>query len=237
MKSLSEALSVVALLPEPFAADATLIGPIPYTSFAASPLARALFDHFQSGDLGDRLPNTWGIPALHGIASRPAGLTDRVYADDAPNGSGASGHTWYFDGVSSITFTFSTALLGALPTYAGLVWTDLGLANVRKGLDSVLFEAFDTMNNSLGLIGPSALGDGLFAGQTAEDRFFGITSAGGIGSVRISLLHSTEQGLDNLQCDFNKLAQVAAGSDPAATLAVLVVGGAGAGFTRRRLHG
>ena len=93
------------------------------------------------------------------------------------------------------------------------------------------------MNNSLGLIGPSALGDELFAGQTAEDRFFGITSAGGIGSVRISLLHSTEQGLDNLQRDFNKLEQFATGSDPAATLAVLVVGRTGAGFTRRRLHG
>jgi hypothetical protein len=236
MKSLSEALSVVALLPEPFAADATLIGPLPYTSFAASPFARALFDHSQSGDLKDRLPNAWGIPASHGIASRPAGLSDGV-DDDAPNGSGTSGHTWYFDGVSSITFTFSTALLGVLPTHAGLVWTDLGFANVRKGLDSVLFEAFDKVNNSLGLIGPSALGDELFAGQTAEDRFFGITSAGGIGSVRISLLHSTEQGLDNLQRDFNKLAQFATGSDPAATLAVLVVGRTGAGFTRRRLHG
>jgi hypothetical protein len=30
---------------------------------------------------------------------------------------------------------------------------------------------------------------------------------------------------------------MAAGSDPAATLAVLVVGRTGAGFTRRRLHG
>ena len=236
MKSMSEALSVVALLPEPFAADATLIGPIPYASFADSPFARALFDYFQPEDVED-LPDAWGIPASHGIASRPAGLSDRVDAGDMPNGSGASGHTWYFDGVSSITFTFSTALLGALPTHAGLVWTDLGFANVRKGLDSVLFEAFDMVNNSLGLIGPSALGDGLFAGQTAEDRFFGITSAGGIGSVRISLLHSTEQGLDNLQNDFKKLAQLAVGSGPAATLAMLVVGCTGTGFTRRRLHG
>jgi hypothetical protein len=237
MKSLSEALSVVALLPEPFAANATLIGPISYTSFADSSFARALFDCFQPEDLEDRLPNAWDIPASHGIASWPAGLSERVDADDSLNGTGASGHTWYFDGISSITFTFSTALLGALPIHAGLVWTDLGLANVRKGFDSVLFEAFDTVNNSLGLIGPSALGDGLFAGQTAEDRFFGITSAGGIGSVRISLLHNTEQGLDNLQYDFEKFAQVAAGPDPAAMLAVLVVGRTGGGFTRRRLHG
>ncbi|MEO8768366.1 MAG: hypothetical protein ABI363_08535 [Nitrosospira sp.] len=237
MKSLSEALSVVALLPEPFAADATLIGPVPYTSFADNLFTRALFDCFQPEDLEEHLPNAWGIPASHGIAPGPAGLSDRVDPDDVPSGSGASGHTWYFDGVSSITFTFSLALLGTLPVHAGLVWTGLGLANIRKGFNSVLFEAFDTVNNSLGLIGPSALGDGLFAGQTAEDRFFGITSASGIGSVRISLLHSTEQGLDNLQKDFKKFAQLAADPDLAATLAVLVVGRTGAGFTRRRLHG
>ncbi len=197
----------------------------------------SLVDCFQPEDMEEHPPNAWGIPASHGIASGPAGLSDRVDPEDVLNGSGASGHTWYFDGVSSITFTFSTALLGALPVHAGLVWTDLGLANIRKGFDSVLFEAFDTGNNSLGLIGPSALGDGLFAGQTAEDRFFGITSAGGIGSVRISLLHSTEQGLDNLQNDFRRLTQSAAGSGPAATLAMLVVGRTGIGFTRRRLHG
>ncbi len=237
MKRLSAALSVVALLPEPLGANATLIRPIPYTSFADSPFARTLFDCFKPEDLEDSLLNTLGVPALHGMASWCARLGGSADADDGPiNGSGASGHTWYFDGVSSITFTFSIALLGALPIHAGLVWTDLGLANVRRGFDSVLFEAFDTVNNSLGLIGPSVLGDGLFAGQTAEDRFFGVTSAGGIGSVRISLLNSTGQGLDNLQYDFTKFAQPAADPDPAATLAVLVAGHAGAGFTRRRLH-
>ncbi|WP_156972525.1 hypothetical protein [Nitrosospira sp. NpAV] len=238
MKSLSTALSVVALLPEPLAANATLIDPVPYSSFAGSPSARALFDYFELEHPEDCLSNVSDGLAPHGVASRSASRGDWINADRSPpNGSGASGHTWYFNGVSSITFTFSTALLGALPNHAGLIWTDLGLANVRKGFDSILFEAFDTAHNLLGIIGPSALGDGLFAGQTAEDRFFGVTSASGIGSVRISLLHSTEQGLDNLQYDLAKLMPFSADPDPANTLAVLVVGRAGDGFTRRHLQG
>ena len=171
------------------------------------------------------------------MASRRAGAWGSDDVDDGLiNDAGMSGHTWYFDGISSMIFTFSAALLGTLPTHAGLVWTDLGLANVRAGSCSVLLEAFDIGNNLLGLIGPSALGDELFAGQMAEDRFFGITNGDGIGSVRISLLNSSEQGLDKLQYDATKFAQFAADPDPAATLALLVVDRTGTGFTRRRLH-
>ena len=139
------------------------------------------------------------------MASRRAGAWGSDDVDDGLiNDAGTSGHTWYFDGISSMIFTFSAALLGTLPTHAGLVWTDLGLANVRAGSCSVLLEAFDMGNNLLGLIGPSALGDELFAGQMAEDRFFGITNGDGIGSVRISLLNSSEQGLDKLPSDGTK---------------------------------
>ena len=237
MESMSAALSVVALLPEPLGANATLISPISYSSFADSPFARTLFDYFKPEDLEDTLFNTSGTPTSYKLMLQPDDQSDLADADDdSIESSGTSSHTWYFDGVSSITFTFSAALLGALPTHAGLVWTDIGLANVRAGLDSILFEAFDTGNNSLGLIGPSALGDGLFAGQTAEDRFFGITSAGGISSVRISLLNSTERGLDNPQYDFTKFAQSVADPSSTVTLAVLVVGIAGTGFKRQYLQ-
>ena len=238
MKSLSAALSVVALLPEPLAANATLMGPVPYSSFVSNPSARALFDYFELEHLEDRLLDASETLASHAVTSHPVNLNNGADAGrSSANGSENSGYTWYFNGVSSITFTFSAALLGALPNHAGLVWTDAGLTNVRKGCDSVLFEAFDTANNLLGIIGPPALGDGLFAGQTAEDRFFGITSASGIGSVRISLIHSTEQGLGKLQYDLTKFTPFSADPDPAATLAVLVVGRAGDGFKRRRLHG
>jgi hypothetical protein len=237
MKNLSSALSVIALLPEPLAANATLIGPIPYASFAGSPFARALFDYFQLEDFERSLFNpSDDDPTSPGSALQPASLIHSLDADDGSiNGAGTSSHTWFFDGVSSLTFIFSTALLGALPTHAGMVWTDVGLANLREGFASILFEAFDAGNNLLGIIGPSALGDGLFAGQTTEDRFFGITSASGIASVRISLLNSTEQGMDRLQDSFAEFAKSATVAEPA-TLALLVAGRDGTGFVRRRFH-
>ncbi len=35
-------------------------------------------------------------------------------------------------------------------------------------------------------IGPVAIADGSISGETAEDRFFGVTNPGGISSIRIS---------------------------------------------------
>lgn len=235
MKNLSAALSVIALLPEPLAGNATLVGPIPYTSFSNSPFARALFDCFQLEDFERGLFNSSDDgPASPGSALQRANL---IHSPDADDGSinGTSNDIWFFDGVSTLTFMFSTALLGALPTHAGMVWTDAGFANVREGFDSILFEAFDAANNLLGIVGPSVLGDGLFAGQTTEDRFFGVTSASGIGSVRISLLNSTEQGINRLQDSFAEFAKPATAAEPA-TLALLVAGHAGTGFVRRRFH-
>ncbi|MDQ3185417.1 MAG: hypothetical protein M3Q16_02935 [Pseudomonadota bacterium] len=226
MKNLSAALSVIALLPEPLAANATLIDPIPYTSFASSPFSRSLFGYFQPEDFEVGLLNASGNSTSLGSLFQPASVNHTLDAeDDSINDSGTASHTWFFNGVSSLTFIFSKALLGALPTHAGLVWTDVGLTNVREGFDSILFEAFDAADNLLGIVGPSTLGNGLFAGQTSEDRFFGVTSSSGIGSVRISLLSSTEQ----------EFAQSSTVAEPA-TLALLVAGRAGTGFIRKRFH-
>lgn len=163
----------------------------------------------------------------------PGALTDSVDNDDgSTDGFGTSGHSWYSNGNSSLTFTFDAGLLGALPTHAGLVWTDVGFASGTNGFDNVTFEAFDAANNSLGIIGPSALGDGLFGGQTAEDRFFGVTSASGIGSIRITSANSTDWEMDHLQYGL-------APSAPAAVpepglLALLGIGLVGIGMMRRR---
>jgi hypothetical protein len=130
-------------------------------------------------------------------------------------------------------------LLGSLPTDAGLLWTDVGLANVRAGSDSVLFEAFDASHNLLGVIGPSSLGDGLFAGQTAEDRFFGVTSPGGIASIRITSLSSTERDMDQPQhgpAEAMRLMGLGRDGESPIFLALLIIGSAGAQFKRRHLQ-
>lgn len=239
MKNLNGPLSVVALLAEPFAANATLVGPIPYRCFADYPSVRAAFSAFPLENFENDAPGEpaaivmpFGTPyASNGNPFDPdAGIGHAM--EDAP----ATGHTWFASSEASLTFTFSTALLGSLPTDAGLLWTDVGLANVRSGSDSVLFEAFDAAHNLLGVIGPSSLGDGLFAGQTAEDRFFGVTSPGGISSIRITSLSSTEPDTDDFERDAMKAMGAGRDSEPPTFLALLIVGRAGIRFKRRHLQ-
>jgi hypothetical protein len=234
MKNLNGPLSVIALLAEPFAANATLVGPIPYRCFADYPSVRAAFSAFPLEDFESDMLSESSAIVMPGSWS------------DAPNRGGAGmegnageGDTWFASSDASITFTFSTALLGSLPTDAGLLWTDIGLANVRAGSDSVLFEAFDASHNLLGVIGPSSLGDGLFAGQTAEDRFFGVTSPGGIASIRITSLSSTERDMDQPQqepAEFMKAMGLARDGEVPTFLALLIVGSGGIQFKRRRLQ-
>lgn len=236
MRNLSTALSALAtvvLLTSPLAANGATFGPTPYLSFADSPFAATEFDYFHLENFEDGSLNTPGVVASAGMVLSPAALTDSVDNDDgSTDGSGISGHSWYSNGNSSLTFTFDAALLGALPTHAGLVWTDAGFASGRDGFDNVTFEAFDAANNSLGVIGLSALGDGLFGGQTAEDRFFGITSASGIGSIRITSANSTDWEMDHLQYGLAPSAPTTV-PEPG-MLALLGIGLVGIGIMRRR---
>jgi hypothetical protein len=52
---------------------------------------------------------------------------------------------------------------------------------------------------SLATIGPVTLGDGFATGGTEEDRFFGVSSLGGIESIRISMPMSVDWEVDHLQ--------------------------------------
>ena len=82
------------------------------------------------------------------------------------------GRSWFQNpGVTGVTFTFTGAVL---PTAFGLVVTDSG--------GPVTFSALDGSGNSLG----SILRTGFQGTGTAEDRFFGVTSAGGIKSIFVS---------------------------------------------------
>ena len=76
-------------------------------------------------------------------------------ADDGSiDGSGTAGRSFFSgSGPAGISFTFDAVALGVLPTHAGLVWTD--------GFGTTRFEAFDAANQSLGVVGPVSVADGL----------------------------------------------------------------------------
>jgi hypothetical protein len=155
------------------------LGPTPYLHTTDSPWASFIgTPDFSLEDFEDGLLNVPGVTASGGVVYGPNGLTDSVDGDDGlVDGNGTNGRSFFFGGGSTgITFTFSSAVLGALPQRAGIVWTD--------GAGIITFEAFDGSGVSLGtLTGDHA--DGSFAGTTAEDRFYGWESLGGIGSIKI----------------------------------------------------
>ena len=159
---------------------ATLLGPTAYLSAADSPfpLGTGSFclETFEDGLLD--VPGVTGNGSVIG----PSGITDSVDADDGSiDGSGTGGSSYFSgDGPGGITFTFDPGAPLGLPTSAGVVWTDGGLGV------SVTFEAFDQNGVSLGTVGPVAIADNSNAGETAEDRFFGVTNAGGISAIKVS---------------------------------------------------
>lgn len=183
------------------AALAGLLGPTPYLSSADSPFTGGSFSYFHLENFEDGALNTPGVSANAGIVLAPSINTDSVDGDDgAIDGSGQGGHSWFSNAsTTSFQFTFNAALLGALPTHVGIVWTDIG-QSVTGGLGTgaVTFEAFDENGLSLGIVGPTVLGDGSVGGGTAEDRFFGATNASGISSITISV-NSADWEVDHLQ--------------------------------------
>ena len=240
------ALVLVAL---PRVATAALLGPSPYLCFdhtGASPLTPTYtgscgtadspyaadanagnFTYFHLETFEDASFNTPGASAsAGGVGSVVFGKPDHdsVDADDgAIDGSGLGGDTYFFvTGTTGITFSFNAGVLGALPTNVGIVWTD--------GLNSINFEAFDAGGASLGTLAGNHA-DGSVVGQTAEDRFYGATYAGGISAIHISNSGGAIGGgieVDHLQ--YGLIAQI---PEPA-TLAIFGLGLAGLGFLRRR---
>ena len=195
----TKALLVTALLTPVALADG--LGPTPYLSFNDSPFNGLGFANFYLEDFEDGALSTPGVTASGGIVGNPSPQTDSVDADNGViDGSGTAGHSWFSNGaVNTFTFTFDAATLGALPTHAGLVWTDVGLAQPTIGVGDVSFEAFGPGGVSLGTLGPVTLGDGAVTGATAEDRFFGWIDAGGISSITISMPQSTDWEVDHVQ--------------------------------------
>lgn len=173
--------STSAGTPAPQVVSTALLGPTSYTSYANSPFNGQVFSYFHLEDFEDHLLNTPGVTASAGQVASTIfpGHIDSVDADDGViDGNGSSGDDYFSSpGSAGIDFTFNAATLGALPSHVGIVWTD--------GEGTTSFEAFDAANISLGVVGPIAIADGSSFGTTAEDRFFGVTHAGGISRIVI----------------------------------------------------
>jgi len=178
-----------ALLAVAGSANAQLLGPTggtglsgEYARASDSPFAATSFSYFHLEDFEDHLFNTPGVTgSAGGVTSVVFGplIHDSVDTDDGVlDGSGLNGDDYFAsNGNAGITFTFSAAVLGALPTHAGLVWTD--------GEGATTFEAFDHLGASLGVVTVNIAGAAV-SGQTAEDRFFGAIDPLGISAIKIS---------------------------------------------------
>lgn len=191
-------LAIVAVATAPVVAGATGLGPSPYLSFADSPFAGGAFVYFHLEDFEDGSLDVPGVAASTGSVLGAGSLTDSVDGDDgAIDGIGA-GSSWYVT-QNSVTFTFDANALGALPTHVGIVWTDVGFSTGVDGFGNVIFQSFDQNGDLLHTIGPVAVGDGLSTRHTAEDRFFGAVSTGGISRIVFTMPDSSDWELDHLQ--------------------------------------
>lgn len=195
-------LGIFAVLTLGAATQAATYGPSPYLSFADSPFSTVSFNWFYNETFEDGALNTPGLMVNGGqiLNVNVGGLfTDSVDADDGViDGLGLHGNSWWtgFPGFGNkIVFSFDANVLGALPTHVGLVWTD----SFPPGSDTVVFEAFDSSSNLVGSIGPSAVGDASNQGETGEDRFFGVSYAGGISRMELTMGGSTNFEVDHVQ--------------------------------------
>jgi hypothetical protein len=200
---------------------AQLIGPTPYLSPADSPFAGQSFSYFFLEDVEDGAINTTGLNVTGGglcIAGSTcfvgSGLIDSV----GNGGNGNVGHSIW--GTGPLTITFDASALGALPTAAGLVWTD--------GNNPITFEAFDQNGVSLGILTGNHA-DGSFSGGTEEDRFYGVINGSGISRLTIDNPPATE--IDHIQ--YGLLAAVAGVPEPG-TWAMMLLGFGAIGVALRR---
>ncbi|MDU8946610.1 VPLPA-CTERM sorting domain-containing protein [Ovoidimarina sediminis] len=174
---------------------ATFFGPTPYTSEADIP--DGLYDGGATFiETFEDLSLDGGITASAG-APYSASNTDSVDADDGSiDGSGLAGSSFFSgSGATGITFTFDTAV-----TAAGLVWTD--------GFGTITFSAFDATSTLIFTDTFTGIPDGTFGGTTGDDRFFGISDLGGIGSLFIS------NSSGGIEIDHIQYGVAANGSDP-----------------------
>jgi hypothetical protein len=156
--------------------------PIPYLSRADSPFQGVAFpSYFHFEDWEDGLVNTPGAtPSSTQLGSSFGALVDSIDGDDgAVDGkcekAGGSCDSGFGNGTFEVTF--DAAVLGGLPTHAGMAWTD-----GSTGCDAI-FEAYDANDVLIGTKTAVAVGDGTNVGAVAEDRFFSVVHAAGVKRI------------------------------------------------------
>jgi hypothetical protein len=189
-------VAVIAALGSSAPAALTLYGATPYLSSANSPFTGSGLDYFYLEDFEDGLLNTPGVTVDNGYWTRShygSSLIDSVDADDGLiDGFGNNGNSWFgSNGATGLTFTFNAVTLGALPTQAGIVWTD--------GANPITVSFYDSTHAFVGSISTTGIADGNYLGGTAEDRFFGISYDGGIRYMTITSGSGVGIEVDHLQ--------------------------------------
>ncbi|PQA86707.1 VPLPA-CTERM sorting domain-containing protein [Hyphococcus luteus] len=216
------------------AAHAAYVGGTSYQDFATdSPFAGADFSggYFYLENFEDAALDTPGVSASAGNVASLSGFSgaiiDSVDEDDGSvDGQCVGCDSWFYSsGPTGITFTFNEAVLGALPTHAGIVWTD--------GANDIQFEAFDADGDSLGVFGPFMnAGPGVADQDVVEDTFLGVIAATGVSAFHV-FSGSAGIEVDHLQYGLANLDGVSDVPVPAA-LPLFLAGLAGLGAARRR---
>ena len=156
--------------------------PIPYLSIADSRFQGVAFpSYYHFEDWEDAELNTPGASSTS-AAIGTGSLVDSVDGDDGvingkclkkDNVVCVSG----FSGSGTIDFTFDAAVLGALPTHVGIVWTD------GAPMCDAIFEAYDAANVLIGTKTAAKVGDADNLGGVAEDRFFSVVHLAGVARI------------------------------------------------------
>jgi hypothetical protein len=229
MKVLVAAGLSVSLILAMTNAGATPLGPTQYLSSANSPFSPFTgFTYFYLNDFEDALLNADGTLGTPGAIATGGGLCMVAFTGSCfPNGTltdsvenGPQGHDLWAAG--SLEVSFDASVLGGLPNAVGIVWTD--------GAGTVTFSVYDALNNLLGTVTGNTADDN-FRGGKEEDAFYGFTSSVGIKRFTIS---NTAGGIEVDHLQYGLRPETPTGVPEPGTLALLGLGLAGLGMTRRR---